>query len=178
MLLLGLNGLSGNAILDATMLFLSAKWVWMPLYAFMLFAFKKHFGWSKIGWILLAAFSMLILTDQGSVQLFKEVFQRYRPCHNLELRSQIMLVAGKCGGQYGFVSSHAANVFGLAIFVVQLLRNASRYWNLLFVWAAAVSVSRVYLGVHYPSDIIAGAILGGFIGWFLAKITFKIIRIE
>ncbi|MBL4585839.1 MAG: phosphatase PAP2 family protein [Flavobacteriales bacterium] len=177
-LLLGLNGLAGNSILDNFMLFLSAKWVWLPLYGLIFYAFTRHFGWSKTTWILVAAVSMLILTDQGSVQFFKEVFQRFRPCHNMGLSSQINLVSGKCGGQYGFISSHAANVFGLATFASQLLRKTGSYWNLLFIWAFLVSLSRIYLGVHYPSDIFVGAIFGAIIGYSSAKMVFKITSIK
>jgi len=176
LLLLGLNGLVGNTILDNSMIFLSKKWVWLPLYGVILFAFVKRFGWLNASWICLAAACMVVLTDQGSVRFFKEVFQRLRPCHNVEIQAQLTLLSGKCGGQFGFISSHAANVFGLSMFVTGIMRNNG--WYLLFLWAALVSISRVYLGVHYPSDILIGAIFGAIIGYLFAKITSNIIQIE
>ena len=86
---------------------------------------------------------------------------RLRPCHEPELQSLVHLVNNHCGGQFGFVSSHAANVFGLAFFMGQLFKRFSKLWMpLLIIWALVVSYSRIYLGVHYPFDVICGAILG------------------
>ncbi len=122
-LLLHVNGLAGNSTIDSLMMLISGKWVWIPLYAYLLYALIQNFTFSSVGWIVLSICALVILTDQGSVELFKEYFQRLRPCHNLNLKDSLLLVSGRCGGQYGFVSSHAANVFGLATFVFLLMKG-------------------------------------------------------
>ena len=93
---------------------------------------------------------------------------RLRPCHNLEIANLVHIVNDHCGGQYGFVSSHATNTFALAVFVGLLVKQKVSWLSpALIVWAAIVSYSRIYLGVHYPGDVICGAILGAIIGKFV-----------
>jgi len=91
---------------------------------------------------------------------------RLRPCHEPALEGLVHIVNGKCGGKYGFISSHAANTFGIAM---MLLMWVKRRWFgvILMVWAALVSYSRIYLGVHYPGDVIGGAIWGVLCGWLM-----------
>ncbi len=152
-----------NSFFDVIMFWVSHKYFWIPLYALFLFLSYKHFG-KKVWQVILGAVLVIVLSDQLSVHAFKEVFMRYRPCHNLILQSQIHLNDG-CGGTYGFISSHAANTFALAIFLSLLFKNKIKYFGLLiFVWAAFVSYSRIYNGVHYPADIACGAIVGMGIG--------------
>ena len=81
-LLLHVNGLAGNSTIDSLMMLISGKWVWIPLYAYLLYALIQNFTLSSVGWIVLSICALVILTDQGSVELFKEYFQRLRPCHN------------------------------------------------------------------------------------------------
>ncbi len=155
------------------MLAFSSKWLWLPLYVFLAYYSYREYKRGSLLWIVLAAAIMIVITDQGSVNLFKEVFQRLRPCHEDELKGLVNLVSGSCGGQFGFVSSHAANVFGLASFLSVALPQFGAKGLLLFGWAAMVSISRVYLGVHYPFDIIIGAVFGGIVGWSTAIVTMK-----
>lgn len=169
--LVAVNQFTGNYFLDKLMVLVSAKWVWIPFYAFILFTFYKQFGLKNAVWILAGGLGMLVLTDQGSVQLFKEIFQRPRPCHNPELLTELFLPSGKCGGRFGFISSHASNVFGLAALVVMLLGRAKKAWLLIFIWAGIVAFSRVFLAVHYPADVIGGAIFGSIVGFAVGYIS-------
>lgn len=105
------------------------------------------------------------MSDKISVLFFKAAFMRLRPCHNENIAAVIHLV-GNCGGKYGFVSSHAANTFALAVFSGLMLKK--HYPTLLkwaLIWASVVSYSRIYLGVHYPGDILVGAVFGGSLGF-------------
>ena len=93
------------------------------------------------------------------------MFMRLRPCHNPEIQAQVDTLNGYCGGQYGFVSSHAANYFGIATFLSVLFFRKIRFFiPLIMFWAALIAYSRIYLGVHYPADICCGAILGIILG--------------
>lgn len=169
-LLLWLNG-HHNETMDGIMVFISGKFQWIPLYALLLYFIIKKYGKQTV-WILLGAALTITLADQISVHFFKEVFQRYRPCHNLDFGYLVHTVNNKCGGKYGFVSSHAANSFAIATYVGFLLkRNSSKLpLVLLLLWAAVVSYSRIYLGVHYPGDVAVGGLLGILIGFFVYRI--------
>lgn len=163
-LLIYLNNL-GKSSWDPFWVWMSETEVWIPFYALLLImiynAWPRPAFWVALGAIVLN----VVFTDTGSVWLFKEQFQRLRPCHVEETLQQIRLVKGSCGGQFGFLSSHASNTFGVAVLGGLLLRpRSSVYLYILLIWAAAVSYSRVYLGVHYPLDILAGAIYGSLCG--------------
>lgn len=115
------------------------------------------------------------ISEQTSVHLFKEVFMRLRPCHEPTLAGQVRLVANSCGGQFGFVSTHAANSFNLAIFTALLIHR--RWFTIsMFTWAILISYSRIYIGVHYPGDVIGGMVLGCLIGCGMFIVTNKILK--
>ncbi|MGM0612149.1 MAG: phosphatase PAP2 family protein [Bacteroidota bacterium] len=170
---LALNQLH-SPFFDHLMWWISDKYIWIPVYAFLLYLVFRYKG--KKGFILLFFIALLVtLTDQTSVKLFKDVFERLRPCHDPTLEGMVHIVNNKCGGQFGFVSSHAANTFGIAIFLTMLLKSHLRWigWPLI-IWAAVVSYSRIYLGVHFPGDILGGALLGifwGLIIYYLYRFT-------
>lgn len=152
---------------DKVMLFMSMKVVWAPLYLAILIylgmKYKRKF-WMIILFIVLA----VVLADQTSV-LIKNAFDRPRPCHESSLQGLIHLVSASCGGTYGFVSSHAANSFNVALLSLMFIKK--RWFTAgILVWASAVSYSRIYIGVHYPGDVLCGAILGALIGWGIYKL--------
>jgi len=148
---------------DGVMWWMSGNTSWIFLYVLILAWLIKEYKWRI--WILVFLIALTItLSDQLSVHLFKNVFQRPRPCHNAEIAPLVHLVHLHCGGAYGFVSSHAANTFGIAMLTAGLLKNKYFSW-FIFAWASLVSYTRIYLGVHYPGDILGGAVLGLLIGW-------------
>ena len=134
-------------------------------------------------WIVLIGIALcFLLADQGSVQLFKNTVCRLRPCHALE---DVRMFRTSCGGQYGFVSSHAANVFAVAMFLtLRYWKRVKRQWPLLLIalWAVATCYSRPYLGKHYPGDVICGAVFGAIIAlivwWVTAVIEKKFCKSE
>ncbi|MHC1702910.1 MAG: phosphatase PAP2 family protein [Tenuifilaceae bacterium] len=168
-LFLFLNGLN-SPFWDPVMVFASGKLTWLPFYLLLIFFIARKHGWKTLWWLVAIAL-VIVAADQISVGLFKNVFQRLRPCHTPDLNGLVHLV-GKCGGKFGFVSSHAANTFGVAVFLSLLFKNKWATLGLIF-WAAFVSYSRIYLGVHFPGDILCGALLGAGIGisiWIPANI--------
>ncbi len=147
----------------------SNKAIWIPLYLFFFFLAYKKVG-KRIWLVALAAILLITLSDQISVHAFKNVFLRYRPCQNLLIQEKVHL-NGSCGGLYGFVSSHAANTFALAMFLFLFFRNITRYFGVfVFLWATFVSYSRIYNGVHYPADVAVGALVGMGIGITIFKV--------
>ena len=161
-----LNGLH-NDFFDSLMWWISYKYSWIPFYAFILGCLIYRFRLKSVLPVV-AVVLLITASDQGSVHLFKNVFERLRPCHNPELEGMVHLVNNHCGGKYGFVSSHAANVFALTSFLIPILRR--RWFTFLIIcWAVLVSYSRIYLGVHYPFDILGGALFGCLLGYIFSK---------
>ncbi|MBN2349236.1 MAG: phosphatase PAP2 family protein [Bacteroidales bacterium] len=156
-LFLFLNGFH-SPFWDTVMWWISGKIQWLPLYLVLIGWMIYRYKWKTL-YILLFVIVLITLSDQGSVKLFKDVFQRLRPCHTPEIQQFVHIVNNKCGGSYGFISSHAANSFALAMFTTQLFKNKI-YTYFIFSWALIVSYSRIYLGVHYPGDILGGAAWG------------------
>jgi undecaprenyl-diphosphatase len=135
---------------------------WIPLYLTIAYIFIKNHSLRGI-WFLIFAAVLILLCDRISSGFFKTFFERFRPTHDPFLRDMVHIVHNKRGGLYGFVSSHAANSFGLAVYLSLIFRN--RLFNItIFSWAVIFSYSRIYLGLHYPGDIIAGALLGLILG--------------
>ena len=163
-LFLFLNGIHSTSC-DGVMWWVSGKTSWIFLYLLILLGLAVKYRWRMLV-IILAVTLGVVLSDQSSVHLFKEVFLRPRPCHQPEIEGLVHLVNNHCGGQYGFVSSHAANTFMLAMLTSGLMKNKYFTW-FIFIWASVVAYSRVYLGVHYPGDVLGGALLGVFLGWLV-----------
>lgn len=152
---------------DQVMHAISGILIWVPLYVAILvylgIRYKKRFPL-----LLLFIIVAVALSDQISVQLFKNVFERLRPCHEPSLEGMVHLVNNECGGLYSFVSSHASNSFNVALLSLMLIRR--KWFSIsILVWASVVGYSRIYLGVHYPGDVICGSVLGASVGWCVYK---------
>lgn len=165
-----------NPFWDEVMSAISGRLIWVPLYVAILvwmgIKYRRKF-------LLIIPFIIIAATfaDQSSVHLFKNVFHRLRPCHEPSLQGMVHLVDCQCGGLYGFVSSHASNSFNVA--VISLLFIKKKWFSVFILfWASLVGYSRIYLGVHYPGDVVFGALLGALIGWggyeLYKKMDFKI----
>lgn len=160
-LMIFLNTL-GSTFWDPFWLLVSSKWIWIPLYGYFVFLLYKVFGPKGLLYALVFALIGITLSDQLAT-LFKEGFKRLRPCHS-PIRDQLRIVT--CGGQYGFYSAHSSNCFFLAVFLSRLFRGKAPVFFswFLFIWASVVAYSRIYLGVHYPLDVVYGALMGGLLG--------------
>lgn len=152
--------------LDELMWIVSGRITWIPLYIFLIYLAIKQSGW-KLGLLFVGGVALsVVLADFISTQCMKEVIQRYRPSHNLAIRDHLhyyQLGWGDyyIGGKFGFVSSHAANFFAIAIFSISFLINFKQWIAPLLIFIAVlVSFSRIYLGVHYFSDVFVGALVG------------------
>lgn len=142
--------------------------LWVPLYLFLIVFAWMNFGKQAWTWILFAIINVT-LTDQASSSLIKKWVERIRPCNEEALVGKMRLLLEHCSGGFSFTSSHATNHFGFAMFVFLTTRHFMGKWSRwLFVWAATISYGQVYVGVHYPVDILMGALLGMGIGTLTA----------
>lgn len=155
---------------DTVMFWISDKYVWFPFYLlliiYIIYKFKKK------SWILVPCIGLSVAaTDFISSAIFKPWIGRLRPCHDASLADVITIVNNHCGGTFGFMSSHAANSFVLAMILTITLDKSHRIFKIFtFLWALTISYSRVYLGVHFPGDILAGALLGMLSGYVFGKL--------
>lgn len=163
MLLLLIQHDSDHAIMDKLMPVLRDPYTWIPLYAIILYVSWRKAGWNCWCFVVLSLLTFAI-TDSVTTQLLKPWFGRLRPCHDPELTSVIREVID-CGGIYSMPSTHAANHFGLAAFWFFSFKTMDgRKWKWLWFWAAAVCYAQVYVGKHYPSDVLFGGLLGTITG--------------
>lgn len=169
-LFLFLNGLHADW-LDPIMIFISGKLTWLPFYLVLLFLLIKNYKKQSV-LVIISIILLIICSDQISSSVFKTLFERPRPCHNEAIKDLVYLPNGHCGGAYGFISSHACNAFALAVFITQMLKQYySKIAWVMFVWASLVAYSRIYMGVHYPGDVLVGAVVGAIIGWGFVRVN-------
>ncbi|UYQ94489.1 phosphatase PAP2 family protein [Chitinophaga horti] len=162
----------GNVeLLDPVMLLLRNALTWVPLYAFVLYFVIRHRP-NKAVAFLVGTLICFAIADYGSASIFKPFFQRERPCHNDDLVLYLHQLIG-CGGRYGFPSSHASNHFALAAFWFFAMRQMGirrLYWNWVWIWALLVCYAQVYVGKHYPLDILGGAAFGVLTGFLVSRL--------
>ena len=144
---------------DSFMYLVTKIATWIPMILMLLYLLFIKKGWRKAIAIVLAIGLVILTADQVSASIIKPLVARARPSHNPDLASTIHIVNGYRGGPFGFVSSHAANCFGIALLLAMIFKNRLFTWTMV-VWAALMCYSRIYLGVHYPLDILMGALWG------------------
>lgn len=163
-LFLKINTIFTHPLLDKIFPLWRDSELWVPFYLFLIVLAIVNFGKKAGSWILFAIINVA-LTDQASSSLIKHWFARIRPCNEELLVGKMRLLLEHCSGGFSFTSSHATNHFGFAMFVFLTTRHLFGKWGKwLFVWAATISYGQVYVGVHYPFDILFGALLGSGMG--------------
>ncbi|TBN04890.1 phosphatase PAP2 family protein [Hyunsoonleella flava] len=168
-LFLFLNNL-GSEPWDNLWLIITNKLTFIPLYAVLLFLLYKKFGAKSLLVFVIVVALMITFTDQIT-NVFKRGFERPRPCGNQSINDAMRMVAAYCG-KYGFFSGHSSNSMAAAVFAGLALRPY--YKNLIFIllfWSAVVAYSRIYVGVHYPLDIICGMTFGAISGYLFYKLS-------
>jgi membrane-associated phospholipid phosphatase len=174
-----INGKWSNSLFDLVMPFIRQANTWIPFYLFLLIYIPlkhKKKGWF---WVLLIVATAAV-TDLVSSRLIKENIFRMRPCGDLSLAGHVRFLLHYCPQSSSFTSSHAANHFGFATFFYFTLKNyygGRRLWW-IFLWAFIICYAQVYVGVHYPLDIVGGAVAGSIIGYIFVRVFNKYMRLE
>lgn len=168
-LLIYLNNL-GSLQWDGFWLFITNKYSAIPLYLVLLYFTYKYYGLKRTFIAVLFVVLLITVSDQ-TCNLFKYGFKRLRPCHDENVSQFIRMVKDSCGGLYGYFSAHAANSMSIAVFFGLLLKRKNNYlFPILIIWALAAAYSRIYIGVHYPLDVITGVLLGVIYGTLFYKL--------
>lgn len=159
-----------NALFNTVTPYWRNMFFWLPVYIFLITLIIQTFK-NKSPIILLGVIITIALSDTFSSKIIKPYFKRERPCNQVSIQKKVHLLV-PAGSGYSFPSSHAANHFALSFFLFGL-EPFKKTWikTLLIFWAATIALAQVYVGLHYPSDIFGGAILGAFIGWLVSKLV-------
>lgn len=165
-----LNNL-GSEPFDSFWLTATKLWIWFPLFSTALYFLVKNYGWKRLFYFVIFIALGITVSDQLAT-IFKTGIARFRPCHDASLEGLIREVV--CGGHYGFYSAHASNSFFAATFLTHFLRKKVKgLGGIMFGWALVFSYSRIYLGVHFPLDIIMGGVMGFILGKIFIFLTVK-----
>lgn len=169
-ILLFFNGMH-CAFFDRFMLVFTGKFVWIVMYVAILYAIIRKFSWKTTLCYVIAIALVITISDQLVASVIRPYYERLRPA-NLQnpISTFIHIVDGYRGGLYSFPSCHAANSFALAM-ITSLIFSSRRYTTFIFIWAIVNSYTRLYLGVHYPGDLIVGALIGSFVGALIYSVT-------
>lgn len=160
-----LNGM-GSETFDGLWLMITKQTSWIPLFIFLLYLIYKKLGTKQSLYLLLFVSILLVFTDQTS-NLFKNGFQRLRPCNNPEINSFIRIVQSR--SSFSFFSGHATSSMGVATFLYLIFKRDFNCFWLLFLWPLIFAYSRIYLGLHYPLDILSGYLCGAILGFLMFK---------
>ena len=162
------NGLS-NPVFDLLMPYFRNRYFWLPLYLFLVVFLISNY--KKTGLVMIISmFITFGIADYSASSIIKPTFERLRPCNDPELKSSVISRI-ECGSGYSMPSSHAANHFAIALFLITLFYKRWKWiLPLALLWAALIGFAQIYVGVHYPFDITVGAILGAIIGYLVATI--------
>ncbi len=160
----------GSKTWDGFWTFMSERSYWIPFYLLLLYLLYRNFGLKKTGLVLGLTLLMVLFTDQIT-NILKDGFERPRPCFTPEFEGVMRAVGCERRGLYGFTSAHASNHFAIALFLGLIFRNTYK-WMLVFLlaWAALISYSRIYLGVHFPLDVVVGGLIGLILGFGFYKL--------
>ena len=168
------NGLQ-NPFLDWLCPILRNQKSWYPLYVILIYFIYKKYQKQTL-WIVVGAAILILISDQVSANLIKNAVQRLRPCSDPSFQNQVHLLVN-CGNGFSFISAHATNHFALAFYMMGFFETQKKWFiPVAVIWASSIAFSQVYVGVHYPFDVICGALLGSFLGYIfmqLYKFIFK-----
>ncbi len=171
------SGIS-NSFFDLIMPLIRFGPIWIPLYVFFGVFLVYNFKLKGLYIILFGALAVLVC-DQFCASLIKPFVHRLRPCYDPDLTGQVRLLLSSCGGQFSFPSNHAANHFTVAVFLISIMPHSIKWLKpLLLTWAFSIAFAQVYVGVHFPLDVICGAIIGSMIGTILAASCKNIMKID
>lgn len=172
-LFLKINTVWTSPVLDSIYPWWRDANAWIPLYLFLLVFVLLNFKKKALPWILFAVLTV-VLTDQLNSTYIKSWVGRLRPCSDPNFMGHVRLLLNNCSGGFSFPSSHAVNHFGFAMFVFLTLHPIFKKWGyLLFLWAGSIVYGQVYVGVHYPIDVVCGSLLGCLLGYIMARIFNK-----
>lgn len=172
-----INHTCSNGFLDAIMPHWRDMEFWYPFYGMLVLYFFISFPWKQALVLLLFLLATIAITDSIGNYGFKETIERPRPCQTTEHVQAHTLV--KCGHGFSFVSNHAANHSAIAVFLIVTIGFISRYFNYFMVfWALSIGLGQIYVGVHYPTDVLAGFLLGSIVGGILGKITLRLVDVQ
>jgi len=158
-----------SSVLDKIMPIIREPFTWVPFYAFMLY-YSWRIGKQKALAFIILSVATFAITDSLTAQVLKPLFARPRPCHDPEMQNYLRGLVD-CGGLYSMPSNHAANHFALATFWYFAIRAINgRKWPWLWLWAALICYAQVYVGKHYPGDVLVGAIVGTLTGWGMSRL--------
>jgi undecaprenyl-diphosphatase len=168
-----INGQWTCSFLDSMMPWVRTSEHWFPMYVVLLGYLFYKWGWKALKWILAIAITIGV-SDQVSSFFFKPFVHRLRPCADPAMLHQAKLLIGACPTSFSFTSSHATNHFALAMFIMMTLQPLlKKYTYLFFVWAGLISYAQIYVGVHYPLDVLVGTLIGITLGYTFAKLYLK-----